>query len=119
MKKSNLLWRTVPRKTLVISLIGVFFIGSTIGFANDIIDMGRRSSLRSILDVLLIGGFAVAFAVTGTILRKRWWKAFFPLFAVEIILLNLVGHWRVVTIHEKLMRFKVHRFVLVLPMRVR
>jgi hypothetical protein len=93
MKTLNLLWRTVPRKTHVISLMGVFFIGSTIGFANDIIDMGRRPSLRSILDVLLIGGFAVAFAVTGTILRKRWWKGVFPLFALEIILLNLLGHW--------------------------
>ena len=93
MKTSNPLWRTVPRKTLVISVIGVFFIFSTIGFANDIIDMGRQPRLRFVLDVLLIGGFAVAYAVTGTILRKRWWKAFFPLFAVEIILMNLLGHW--------------------------
>ena len=91
MKTSNPLWRTVPRKTLVISLIGVFFIFSTIGFVNDIIDMGRQPRLRFALDALLVGGFAVAYAVTGTILRKRWWKAFFPIFAVQIILMNLLG----------------------------
>src|SRR5580704_8762255 len=46
MKTSDPLWRTVPRKTLVISLVGVFFIFGTIGFANDIIDMGRQPWLR-------------------------------------------------------------------------
>jgi serine phosphatase RsbU (regulator of sigma subunit) len=92
MKTSDPLWRTVPRKTLVISLIGVFFIFGTIGFANDIIDMGRQPWLRFALEVLVIGGFAVVYAVTGTILRKQWWKAFFPVFAVEILLMNLLGH---------------------------
>lgn len=92
MKTSNPMWRTVPRKTLVTALIGVFFIFSTIGFANDIIDMGRQPRLRFALDVLVIGGFAVAYAVTGTILRKRWWKAFFPIFAVQIMLMILLGH---------------------------
>jgi hypothetical protein len=73
-------------------LIGVFFIFGTIGFANDIIDMGRQPLLRFALDVLLIGGFAVAYAVMGTILRRRWWMAFFPIFSVQIILMNLLGH---------------------------
>ncbi len=92
MKTTNSLWRTVPRKTLVISLTGVFFIFTTIGFANDIIGMGRQPTLRFVLAVLLIGGFAVCYAVTGTILRKQWWKAFFPIFAVQLILMSLLGN---------------------------
>lgn len=84
--------RTVPRKTLVISVVGVFFIFSTIGFANDIMDLGRQTPLRFVLNVLIIDGFAVIYAVTGTILRKQWWKAFFPIFVAEIILLIWLGH---------------------------
>ena len=92
MKTTNSLWRTVPRKTLVISLIGVFFIFSTIGFTNDIIGMGRQPTFRFVLVVLLNGLFAVSYAVTGTVLRKRWWKAFFPIFAVQFGLLSLLGN---------------------------
>src|ERR1700674_1362479 len=92
MKTTDPLWRTVPRKTLVISLTGVFFIFSTMGFANDIIGMGRQPALRFVLAVLLNGGFAVCYAVTGSILRKQWWKAFFPIFAVQFMLMYLLGN---------------------------
>ncbi len=92
MKTTNPLWRTVPRKTTLIALTGVFFIFSTIGFANDIMGMGRLPTLRFVLSVLIVGGFAVCYAVTGTILRKQWWKAFFPIFAVQIVLMILLGY---------------------------
>ena len=92
MKTTDPLWRTVPRKTIVISLTGVFFIFSTIGFANDIIGMGRQPILRFVLVVLLNGLFAVTYAVTGTVLRKQWWKAFVPVFAVQFALMSLLGN---------------------------
>jgi serine phosphatase RsbU (regulator of sigma subunit) len=92
MKTTDVLWRTVPRKTIAISLTGVFFIFSTIGVANDIIGMGRQPILRFVLAVLIIAGFAVVYAVTGTILRKQWWKAFFPIFAVQFMLMGVLGN---------------------------
>lgn len=46
MKRPQSFLRTVPRKTLAISLVGAFFIFSTIGFANDIMDLGRQTPLR-------------------------------------------------------------------------
>jgi hypothetical protein len=72
-------------------LIGVFFIFSTIGFANDIIGMGRQPTIRFVLFVLLNGLFCVSYAVTGIVLRKQWWKAFFPVFAVQLALMGLLG----------------------------
>lgn len=92
MKVTSSLWRTVPRKTIIISLIGVFFIFSTMGFANDIIGMGRQPTTRFVLVVLLDGLFAVSYAVTGTVLRKQWWKACFPIFAVQFAMLSLLGN---------------------------
>lgn len=65
MKTSKSIWGTVPRKTLIISLIGVFFTFSTIGFANDIIEMGRQPTLRFGLAISLTGLFSVWYAVYG------------------------------------------------------
>jgi hypothetical protein len=92
MKVANSLWRDVPRKTLFVFLLGVFFLFSTIGFINDTIEMGRQPTFRFVVTVLLIGGFAVCYAVTGFALRQHWWKAFFPIFAVQMVLLNVLGH---------------------------
>jgi hypothetical protein len=79
MKTTKSIWNTVPRKTLIISLIGVFFTFSTIMFANDIIQMGRQPTLRFALAILLTGLFSVWYAVIGTIPRKNWWKAALPI----------------------------------------
>jgi Stage II sporulation protein E (SpoIIE) len=91
MKTTNLFWRTVPRKTVVVFLIGVFFIFSTIGFANDIMGMGRTPTIRFVLAVLLNGLFCVCYAITGVILRKQWWKAFVPVFALQLFVMRLLG----------------------------
>jgi hypothetical protein len=93
MKTTKSIWSTAPRKTLIISLIGVFFTFSTIGFANDIIQMGRQPTLRFGLGILLTGLFSVWYAVTGTILRKNWWKAALPIFATQFFVMGLLGNW--------------------------
>jgi hypothetical protein len=93
MKTTKSIWSTTPRKTLIISLIGVFFTFSTIGFANDIIQMGRQPTLRFGLGILLTGLFSVWYAVTGTILRKNWWKAALPIFATQVFVMGLLGNW--------------------------
>jgi hypothetical protein len=92
MKTTRSAWGTVPRKTVIISLIGVFFTFSTIGFANDIIEMGRAPALRFGLAILLTGLFCVAYAVAGTILRKHWWKAGLPIFIAQFVVMNALGY---------------------------
>lgn len=86
-------WKTIPRKSLVIFLLAVFFIFTTVAFANDIIGMGRQPALRLGLAVLLSGLFAVSYAITGISLRGQFWKAFLPLFALQFVVMSLLGNW--------------------------
>jgi hypothetical protein len=92
MNSTTSFWKSVPRTSVTGFLLGVFLIFTTVGFAVDINKMGRQSSFRFVVGVLAIGLFAVGYAYTGFRLRKRWWKAFFPLFALEIALLSLLGN---------------------------
>ncbi|HEY1744157.1 MAG TPA: PP2C family protein-serine/threonine phosphatase [Granulicella sp.] len=92
-KPSFDLWRETPRKLIVVLLLSVFFLFTTIGFANDIISMGRQQWVHFALGILLSGLFAVAYAISGITLRKSWWKAFLPVFAVQFIVMGLVANW--------------------------
>ena len=83
--------KTIPRKSLAVFLLGVFCIFSTFGIASDILDMGREPVLHYILGVLLAGSFSIIYALCGFILRKDFWKAFLPIFAVHFILMNLLA----------------------------
>jgi hypothetical protein len=93
MNTAEAYWRTVPRKSIVIFFLAVFFIFTTIGFVNDILSLGRQPTLRFVLVVLLNGFFPVCYAASGIVLRKRFWKAFLPLFAVNFLLMTLLGTW--------------------------
>src|SRR5271166_323999 len=86
-------WKTTPRKTLIVFLFAVFFIFTTIAFANDIMGMGRQPAFRFALSVLLSGAFAVSYAATGIALGKQFWKAFLPLFALQFALMYVLGIW--------------------------
>jgi hypothetical protein len=77
-------WRTTPRRIAVIFLLAVFFIFSAIGIANDLIDQGRQPARRFAITVALSGVFAVCYAISGVTLRRKFWKAFFPLITVQI-----------------------------------
>jgi hypothetical protein len=87
------IWRSIPRRTLVVFLFAVFFIFTTTGFANDIINLGRQPIPRYIVAVLLSGLFAVAYAVAGIHLRGQFWKALIPLLAFQIFVMATLGHW--------------------------
>ncbi len=84
-------WRTIPRKSFAVFLLGVFFMFSTVAFAGDIMDMGRWPTLRFVLTVLIDGFFPMAYALSGFILRNRFWKAFVPIFAVHYVLLEQIS----------------------------
>ncbi len=85
-------WRETPRKSIVILLLSVFLFFTTIGFANDIIALGREPLGRFALGTLLCGSFAVLYAVVSISLRKNWWKAVLPNIVVQIMAMSLLGH---------------------------
>jgi len=84
-------WKTVPRRSLFLFLLGVFCIFSTFGIASDILEMGRESVLHYVLGVLLAGSFSTVYALCGFLLRKDFWKAFLPIFAVHFLLMNVLA----------------------------
>jgi len=86
-------WKTFPRKSVIVFLAGVFLTFSTVGIAGDLVEMGRQPALLYILMVLISGIFTVIYAAAGLVFRKKMWKAFFPIFAVHMLLINLVHHW--------------------------
>ena len=64
-------WKSVPRKSLVGFMLGVFLLFSTIGFAIDITEMGRQPMLRYVMSILLSGIFPVFYAFSGFALRRQ------------------------------------------------
>lgn len=85
-------WKTVPRKSLVGFLLGVFCIFTTTGFAADIMQMGRQSSIHLEIAVLLSGVFAAMYAFAGFRLGKNFWMACLPIFVVQTAIASLVSN---------------------------
>lgn len=83
-------WESIPRKTVIVFLASVFFIFTSVGFANDIIDMGREPILRFVLDVLSSGLFAVLYASFGIAFRRKFWIPFIPIFALQFFAMGLL-----------------------------
>jgi hypothetical protein len=86
-------WKTFPRRSVIVFLAGVFFTFSTVGIASDLIEMGRQPALLYISMVLISGVFTSIYAAAGFILRRQMWKAFVPIFALHMLLINLVHRW--------------------------
>jgi len=53
--------------------------------------MGRQQTPRFVLSVLMSGVFPTLYALSGFVLKKNFWKAFLPLFAVHFMLMQLVA----------------------------
>ena len=81
-------WRETPRRLIVILLLSIFLLFTIVGFANDIMALGRQQSIHFVLGVVLSGLFAVCYAVGGIWLRKRWWVAALPIFALEFVVMG-------------------------------
>jgi hypothetical protein len=86
----NRFWKTVPFRSSALFLLGVFFIFSTVSFANDMADMGRQPVWRLVLSTLLSSSFSVLYALSGFLLRRQIWKAFVPIFFLHIVLMNVL-----------------------------
>jgi hypothetical protein len=86
------IWTNIPRAAIAAFLGAVFFVFTSIGFAGDIMGMGREPVPRFIASVLLSGVFAIFYAASGITLRRKFWIAFFPLFALQYFLSYLLGN---------------------------
>jgi hypothetical protein len=86
-------WRTFPLRSVILFLLGVFFLFSVIGFASDITGMGQQPRLRFVLNILQYGIFAVLSAYAGFALRRQWWKGVLPVFLAQQVAINLLNHW--------------------------
>ena len=84
---------TVPRKSILIFLIGVFLLFSTVALASDMSDLGRQPMPAFVLSILVIGTFAVLYAIAGFTLRGQWWKGIVPIFVVQLVVLNVLHRW--------------------------
>jgi hypothetical protein len=78
---------------VILFMAGVFFIFSIIGFANDIMGMGRQPTLRFVLNVVQFGLFAVVYAIAGFALRKQSWKVILPVFVAQQVVMNTLANW--------------------------
>lgn len=87
------LMKETPRQSIVVLLASVFLFFTTFGFAFDMIDMGQEPALRLWLVVIFSGLFAVGYAATSILLRRRWWKGVLLLFAMQYVVMSLVGRW--------------------------
>ena len=86
-------WHTTPLKSKILFLLAVFFVFVGIAIANDVIDVGRTSPQRFAASALINSVFAVCYAASGIILRRKAWKVFIPLFLVEFASMGMLGHF--------------------------
>jgi hypothetical protein len=86
------LWRSVPKRSLVIFLAAVFFTFAVIGIISDISGMGYQSPIHYIGAVLIAGPFAVGYAYGGIALRGKFWKIAIPLFLLQFGISYLLGN---------------------------
>jgi serine phosphatase RsbU (regulator of sigma subunit) len=93
MSTSISFWTASTRRSSLLFLLGVFLIFATFAFAGDQAEMGSGPVLRLAINILVVGTFAVAYAVSGFTLRGQFWKAFFPLFALEVLLMGALVRW--------------------------
>lgn len=80
--------KTVPRKSSLIFMLGVFFLFSAVGFASDVGAMGSTPKLHFVLGILVSGLFPSAYIYSGFRFGKQFWKVFPLLFIVQFFLMN-------------------------------
>ncbi len=84
-------WKTTPLKARVIALLGVFLLFSTVGFSVDMMQLGYQPMWQLALAVLVYGGFAMLYAIAGTVLRgRRRWIVMVVTFLGEFLALYLL-----------------------------
>jgi len=91
MSRDKTFWKTLSPKSFFLFLVGVFFVFSAIGFANDVMQMGRVPNPRFALSILVSGIFPIIYAVAGFGFRKHAWKIIVPVFAIHFFLMGVLN----------------------------
>ena len=84
-------WSGIPLRSRAVLLLAVFCVFAGIGFAIDIIHLGRQTAPRLAGTVLAIGLFAILYTASAIILRRGFWKAYLPLFALQVLCMTLLA----------------------------
>ncbi len=85
---------TMPKRSLAIFLLGVFFLFGTMGLAGDVAHLGQEPALRLILTIVTGGIFAIFYATAGFALRGESWKAMIPIVAVHSLVMSFLTNWQ-------------------------
>lgn len=77
---------------MAIFLMGVFSVFTIMGFANDILALGSQSAPLLAWSAVLIGLFAIGYAIAGFILTSRMWIVGVPLFLVQVVVMGFLAN---------------------------
>jgi hypothetical protein len=91
MSRNETFWKTLSPRSFLLFLLGVFFVFSAIGFANDVMQMGRTPNPRFALSILVAGIFPIFYAIAGFGYRKHAWKIIVPLFVVHFFVMGVLS----------------------------
>jgi Stage II sporulation protein E (SpoIIE) len=83
----------VPRRSILIFLLGVFLLFATISLAADMSLLGREPLLRLVLSVLVTSTFAIFYATAGFVMKSQSWKVMIPIFVVHLLIMNALNVW--------------------------
>ncbi|HUE42656.1 MAG TPA: PP2C family protein-serine/threonine phosphatase [Candidatus Sulfotelmatobacter sp.] len=86
-------WQRLPIASMILFLMGVFFLFSITGVATDIFDSGRQTTEKFIVSILFAGGTAMVYAVAGFTLRQKFWIAFLPILAAQLFFSTLIARY--------------------------
>src|SRR5580704_2291131 len=86
-------WQRLPFTSTALFLLGVFFLFGITGIATDIFDVGRQTPQHLAVSIIFAGCTAIVYAVAGFTLRSKFWIAFFPILAAQILIGNLIAKY--------------------------
>ena len=86
-------WQRLPLTSMALFLLGVFFLFGITGVATDIFDVGRQTPQHLAVSIIFAGCTAIVYAVAGFSLRQRFWIAFFPILATQLLVGNLISRY--------------------------
>jgi hypothetical protein len=86
-------WQRLPLISMALFLLGVFFLFGLTGIATDVFDVGRQTPGHLAVSIIFAGCTAIVYAVAGFTLRSKFWIAFLPILAAQILVGNLIAKY--------------------------
>ena len=86
-------WQRLPFSSMALFLLGVFFLFGITGIATDVFDVGRQTPQHLAVSIIFAGCTAIVYAVAGFSLRQKFWIAFFPILAAQLLIGGWIGRY--------------------------